>query len=324
MMPSFSYARAKSVEDAVFQLASTGARVHAGGTDLLGCLRDRVLAADKVVSISGIDALRGIATTADGSLRIGALVTLAEIARHNEIAARYLTLAEAAGAAASPQLRNQGTLGGNLCQKPRCWYYRGEFACTRKGGETCFALHGDNRYHAVFGADACVYVHPSDCAPALVALEALVRIAGPGGTRVVPAERFWVLPAADPTRETVLEPGEIVTEVVLPPPGKNVRGRYRKVRARGVWDFALASIAVALTVEGPIVRKAALVLGGVAPIPWRAVDAEKTLAGKKLDAASVKAAAAAATRGATPMSPANAYKLDLVRGAVEEALASLL
>jgi xanthine dehydrogenase YagS FAD-binding subunit len=323
MLPSFSYLRPTSLDEAVRQLALPGARAHAGGTDLLGCLRDRVLAAERVVSLSAIAALRGISPTAEGGLRIGALVTLAELAADARIGERYPTLAHAAAAAASPQLRNQGTIGGNLCQRPRCWYYRGEFHCARKGGDTCFAIGGENQYHAIFGGDACVYVHPSDTAPALVALGALVRIVGPGGARVVPVERFFLLPAQDHTRETVLNAGELVSEIVLPAPAKGMRGGYRKVRARGAWDFALVGVALALQLEGKTVRHADVVLSGVAPAPWRVPAAEKALVGRALDARSARAAGEAASRGATPLAH-NDYTVDIVRGAVEDALLTLV
>jgi xanthine dehydrogenase YagS FAD-binding subunit len=323
VLPSFSFAKPSSLAEALRLLALPGSRPHAGGTDLLGCLRDRVLSAERLVALDGIAELRGIVPTAEGGLRIGALTTLTELATVPAVVDRYPALARAAAAAASPQLRNQGTIGGNLCQRPRCWYYRGEFACARKGGDTCYAIGGENQYHAIFGGDACVYVHPSDTAPALVALGALVRIVGASRSRVVPIERFFVLPAQDHTRETVLEPGEIVTEVVLPARTAGLRGGYRKVRARGAWDFALVGVALVLRLEARTVRQAAIVLSGVAPAPWRASAAEKALLGHTLDGRSAQAAGEAAREGATPLAH-NAYKVDIVRGAVEDALLGLV
>jgi xanthine dehydrogenase YagS FAD-binding subunit len=207
MLPKFSYLRANTLDEALRHLASDGARVHAGGTDLLGCLRDRVFDARSVISISAIGALRGIQETSRGGLRIGSLTTIAEIARDPMVAARYRALSMAAAEVASPQLRNQGTIGGNLCQKPRCWYYRGEFDCLRKGGDLCYAVEGENIYHCILGGDNCYIVHPSDTAPALVALNASVLIAGPEGQRSVPVEAFHLSPADDYMRETVLETG---------------------------------------------------------------------------------------------------------------------
>jgi xanthine dehydrogenase YagS FAD-binding subunit len=200
MLTNFSYVRPKSLKEAVKQLSSEGAGLHAGGTDLLGCLRDHVFDIKKMVSISGLKDLRGIKKTADGGLRIGALTTIAEVAEHPIVKENYPALAQGSLEVASPQLRNQGTLGGNLCQKPRCWYYRGEFLCLKKGGERCFAVAGENQYHCIFGGGPCFIVHPSDTAPALVAFEASVRIAGPKGTRTVTAENFHVLPSLDVRR----------------------------------------------------------------------------------------------------------------------------
>ncbi len=181
------------------------------------------------------------------------------------IAKGWPALAQGAAAAASPQLRNQGTLGGNLCQRPRCWYFRGDFDCARKGGEICYAVEGENTYHAIFGGSGCFIVHPSDTASPLVALQATVKVAGPKGPRTLPVEKLFVLPAVDHTRETVLAPGEVITEIHLPPPLAGGKGLYRKVRARGAWDFALGGVALALSVKDGKVASARVVLSGVAP-----------------------------------------------------------
>ena len=322
MLPEFNYARPATLDEAVRLLAAPGARAHAGGTDLLGCLRDGVFPAATVVSLSGLAELTGIRTALDGGVVVGSLTTLSELAGSSDLAARFPTLAAAAAAAASPQLRNQGTLGGNLCQKPRCWYYRGEFRCARKGGEKCFAAEGENQFHAIFGGEVCFYVHPSDVAPALVALDAVVRVAGPAGGRSVPAADFFVPPSRDYTRETVLAAGEVVTEVAIPAPPPGTRGTYRKVRARGAWDFALAGAAVAVKVAGGRVERARVVLSGVAPVPWRVPAAEKALTGRPLTADAAPKAAAAAAEGAQPLAE-NAYKVELVRGVVEEAVLAL-
>lgn len=323
MLPSFRYVRPHSVAEAVKALSAEGARAHAGGTDLVGCLRDGVFGAKSVVSLTGLSELKGISATKDGGLRIGALTTLAEIARHPEIAKGWPALAQGAAAAASPQLRNQGTLGGNLCQRPRCWYFRGDFDCARKGGELCYAVEGENTYHAIFGGSGCFIVHPSDTASPLVALQATVKVAGPKGPRSLPVEKLFVLPAVDHTRETVLGPGELVTEVHLPPPFPGGRGLYRKVRARGAWDFALGGVALALSVKDGKVASARVVLSGVAPTPWRVPEVEKLLVGKALDAKLAAEAAELAVKGAEPMS-GNDYKVPLVSGAVEESLLSLV
>jgi xanthine dehydrogenase YagS FAD-binding subunit len=322
MMPDFAYVRATSLEDAIRRLSAPGARLHAGGTDLLSCLRDQVVSAHTVVSIGSLSALRGITPLAGGGVRVGALASLAEIAAHPVLQKDYPALAQAAASAASPQLRNQGTVGGNLCQRPRCWYFRGDFRCARKGGDLCYAAEGENQRHCIFGGEICFMVHPSDIAPALVAIDATLKIAGPKGQRNVAVERFFVLPGKDVTRENILEAGEIITEIILPPPQAGNRGGYFKVRSRGAWDFALAGVASALQFEGGIVKRARLVLSGVAPVPWRVPAAEKELSGRKLDAAIIAQAATAAVTGAEPLSK-NGYKVALLRGAVETALSRL-
>jgi len=322
MLPSFAYLRATTLAEAVRHLDRPDACLHAGGTDLLGCLRDGVLAPATVVSLAALAELKGVQETADGGVRVGAMTTLAELSENPAIRSRYPLLAQAAAAVGSPQLRNQGTVGGNLCQKPRCWYYRGQFQCARKGGDRCFAVGGENQFHCIFGGETCVYVHPSDAAPAMVALEATFRLMGPRGERRVAAGEFFVPPAEDFTRETVVEKGEILADVLLPPLRPGARSAYRKVRTRGAWDFALAGVAAVVEVEHGVVARARIVLSGVAPVPWRVRAAEEVVLGKRLDAATAARAGEAATRGARPLSR-NGYKVALVRGVVEETLLSL-
>jgi xanthine dehydrogenase YagS FAD-binding subunit len=322
MMPQFSYVRSKTLRDAFSHIASDKtARIHAGGTDLLGCMRDHIFDVKKVVSISGVNDLKGIRQTSSG-LRIGALTTLTEIAENPVIRDRYPALAQGAALAASPQLRNQGTLGGNLCQKPRCWYYRGEFHCLRKGGDMCFAAGGENHYHCILGGEECYIVHPSDTAPALIAYGAEVRIEGRKRKRNIPLEKFFVLPAEDVTRETILEPGEIVTEILLPQPAQQMKSSYRKVRARRSWDFAVAGVALALEFKGDHVSAARIVLSGAAPVPWRSKEAEDFITGKVLDESNAKKAGIAAVIGAQTLEH-NAYKIPLFKGIVEEAFLAI-
>ncbi len=322
MLPNFTYVRPNTLAEAVKQLSTPGAKAHAGGTDLLGGLRDRVFAADKVVSLGKLADLRGISGDGSSGLRIGALTTIADIAAHPGVNQKYAALAKAAASVASPQLRNQGTIGGNLCQRPRCWYFRGDFPCARKGGDTCYAMQGENQYHAIFGATTCLAVHPSDTATALVALGGKVNITGPRGARTVPLETFFVLPEQDLTKENVLEPGEIVTEVTLPAVPADFISAYRKVRSRGAWDFAVGALAVALSFKQGKVENARIVLGAAALTPWRAKEAEKVVAGSKLDPKTIGLAAAAAVKGATPLEQ-NGYKVALFRGLVEEVLEGL-
>jgi xanthine dehydrogenase YagS FAD-binding subunit len=321
MLPNFSYIRVASVAEAVRHLTAPGARVHAGGTDLLGCLRDRVFTADKVVSLGRIEALRGISPSGTG-LRIGALTPIAAVASDKQVREQYAALAQAADSIGSPQLRNQGTIGGNICQRPRCWYFRGDFHCTRKGGETCFAMAGENQYHAIFGGSSCYMVHPSDTAPALIALRAQARISGPAGARMVPLASFFLLPDKSVVKETVLERGEVVTDILLPAPDAGVRSAYRKVRARGSWDFALASVALAVKFAGETIESARIVLGAAAPVPWRAIEAEKAIVGQRLTPEVAARAGEAAVQGAQSLAH-NEYKIRMFPGVVEEALIAI-
>ena len=322
MLPNFAYIRVRSLDEAIEHLSTEGARIHAGGTDLLGCLREQVFEAKKVVSISGLNSLRGIRETVEGGLRIGSLTTVSEVAKNPFIRKGYTALAQAASEVASPQLRNQGTIGGNICQKPRCWYYRGEFHCVRKGGDVCYAIGGESQYHCIFGGDMCYIVHPSDTAPALTALGAMVHLAGPKGKRSVPIEKFFVLPSQNPERETVLEVGELVTEIELPPPRKGLRSAYRKVRARRSWDFALAGAALALSFDGNQISRARVVLSGAAPVPWRSEQVEKILVGNELDEELAAKAANTVIRGAQPLDK-NGYKISLFSGLIEEELLAM-
>jgi xanthine dehydrogenase YagS FAD-binding subunit len=282
-----------------------------------------VFAAGTVVSLTGLAHLRGIEKTPAGGLRIGALATVAEVAHHRQIKEQYGALAQAASEVASPQLRNQGTLGGNLCQKPRCWYYRGEFHCLRKGGDQCFAVGGENAYHCLFGGENCYMVHPSDTAPALAALEAKVHLEGSKGRRTVPVDGFYMIPEMDPSRETVLAPGEMVTHVELPAAARGLRSSYRKVRARRSWDFALAGVALALVFDGDRVARARVFLSGAAPIPWRSREVEEVITGRKLEPHLIRKAADAAVRKARPMEQ-NGYKIPLFKAVIEEQLQALM
>ena len=322
MLPTFAYVRPQTLEQALEQLRTDGARVSAGSSDLLGCLRDEVFDCAKIVSIAGLDGLRGIQEVRDGTLRIGALTPVADVASNPTVAERYRVLSQAAGEVASPQLRNQGTIGGNICQRPRCWYFRGEFHCLRKGGTTCYAIAGENQYHAILGGSGCFIVHPSDTAPALMALGASVRIASAKGERVVSIDDFFVPPSVDVQRENVLEPNEIVTEILLPRPQPGLRSAYRKVRARGSWDFALAGVALALQFRGQTAIDGRIVLSGAAPVPWRSRTAEAAILGRTVTPERAAAAGTAAMQRATPLKR-NGYKVPLFKGVIEEELLRL-
>ena len=318
MMPSFEYVRAKSVDEAIKYLSTHNARIHAGGTDLLGCARDRIFPVERIVSIRGIKGLSGIDETFEGTT-IGSLTTITQVATSPVVARLLPGLAMAAGEVASPQLRNQGTIGGNLCQKPRCWYYRGEFDCIRKGGMTCYAVAGENKFHCVLGGANCFMVHPSDTAPMLIALGASLVVKGPKGTRRIAVENLHVNPSDDPQRETVLEPAEIIAEVVIPKKSERHYSSYRKIRARRSWDFALAGVALAFQFEGRRVLRARVVLSGAAPVPWRSKEVEDAITGRSLDRATIARAASVVMKQAKPLSQ-NGYKISLFEAAMKEEL----
>jgi len=323
MMKNFAYVKAGSLAEAIKAMSTRGAWLHAGGTDLLGCARNEILAVEKVVSISRLKQLKGISPQPDGSLKIGALTPLADIAASVPINAKYAALAQAAAAVGTPQIREQGTVGGNLCQRPRCWYFRSDIQCLKKGGASCYAVMGENQYHAIFGGGPCFFVHPSDVAVALTALQAQLTVSGTAGNKSVKIDSFFISPKKAVLKENVLLPNEIVTEIRIPPAGTSTKSLFRKIAARGSWDFALASVAVALQLGGDGVQAARIVLGGVGPYPWRADAAEKALVGKKLDSAAAAAAGEAAVAGAMALRD-NAYKMDMVKGIVEESLAAFI
>ena len=322
-MNNFEYVKAGSLAEATKALSTKGARLHAGGTDLLGCARDGIFPVEKIVSISSLKELKGITARADGVLKIGALTTLADVAANAAVIEKYGALAQAAAAVGTPQIRQQGTLGGNICQRPRCWYFRGDFPCLRKGGNLCYAMGGENQYHGIFGGGPCFFVHPSDTAVALSALQAKLKIAGCCGYRSPRIDSFFVGQGKALDRENDLASAEIVMEIQIPPVARGEKSAYRKVASRGSWDFALVSVAAVLQLEGVNIRAARIVLGGVGSYPWRIPAVEKLLAGKKLDQALAAAAGVEAAAGAQPLRD-NGYKAGIVKGIVEEVLASFI
>jgi xanthine dehydrogenase YagS FAD-binding subunit len=298
------------------------ARPIAGGTDLIPRMKAGLTAPERLVNLKSIPGLDRIEPRPDG-MHLGALVTLARLAADPALRRDFTALAEAAGDAATPQVRNAGTLGGNLCQRPRCWYFRHpDFRCRKKGGEECFALEGENKYHAIFGGPECRIVHPSNTAPALMALDSRVVVLSGRKSREIPTEKFFALPAVDVSRENVLEEGELVTGVRIPRPPEATRSRYGEIRERATFDFALVSCAVALTFDGGRCVRARVVLGSVAPVPWRCPGAEAILTGARLDETVAGRAAAAALEGADPLS-GNRYKVSLARTLLRRTLTSL-
>ncbi|MHB0887257.1 FAD binding domain-containing protein [Acidithiobacillus sp.] len=296
--------------------------VKAGGVDMLDLMKEDLVNPRRLVDISRLAELQGISREGDGSLRIGALTTLAQIAAHPGLRQSHVALAQAAAMAASPQIRNRATLGGNLLQRPRCWYLRSAaHHCLRKGGGHCFAFAGDHRYHAIFANHGCAIVHPSTPATALLAFHAQVELLHPEGRRrQVPLEDFFVLPEVDMHRENILAAGEILTAVWLPPQIPANRSLYLQVAEKAAFDWPLAAMAVVLDLDaGGFCREASIVLGAAAPAPWRARQAEALLAGAAINGETAEAAGEAALAGATPFA-LNAYKLPLLATLVRRAI----
>jgi xanthine dehydrogenase YagS FAD-binding subunit len=291
--------------------------VAGGGSDLLGMMKEGLIAPDVVVRLASIRSLDHV--TVKNGVTIGGLTTLDALAANAAIRRDYRVLAEAAESVATPQIRNVATIAGNVCQRPWCWYYRNGFKCLKNGGNTCYSVSGENEFHAIFGGGPSYIVHPSDTAPALVALDATFRLAGPAGERRVAAADFFTLPTVDASRENVLKDGEVLAEIVLPPRAAGTRSTYHKILDREAWTHAVVSAAVVLDMNKDVCRSARIVLGGVAPIPWRLPEVEKLLAGKRITPEIAAAAGEAAVAGAKPLAK-NSYKVPLTRNMVRRTL----
>jgi xanthine dehydrogenase YagS FAD-binding subunit len=329
-MKSFELYEPTSVPEAVSLLDKFGAggKALGGGSDLItGVMKDWVTGKGmpiptQIVDLTTIPDLKGIKVGADGA-HIGATTTLTDIVESQDLQKTFPLLTQAALSIASPLIRNFGTLGGNLNQRPRCWFFRGEnFACYKKGGDFCYAVTGDNRYHAIIGGELCYIVHPSDTATALLALNATAKIAGPSGTRDVPFDQYFIGPREDVLRENVLKPNEVLTEVFIPAPATGAKMAWTKLKDRQVYDFALTSVAVAFTGDGGNWSDGRVVLGGVSPVPYRAKVVEDAIKGKDIKS-TIKTAAAQIRTVARPMS-LNAYKVDIAQGLVERTVLQAL
>jgi len=322
VMPVFELYQPASVDAALALLEKHGgdAWVLAGGLDSMDWLKDRLRKPRVVVDLSNIAELRGIKEV-NGGLEIGAMTTLTEVVRHPVVRERYAILMEAAELVASPQIRNQGTIGGNVSQDTRCWYYRGGWTCYRAGGNICYAdtPTAVNREHAIFDADRCVAVNPSDTAPALVALDAQMVIRGPKGERVVPAEDYWIGPGIDITRMNVVQPGELLVAIRIPATMAGAQFYFEKVRDRQVWDFPLVNVAAAIKATGGTIGEARLVVNAVAATPKRLKNVEAFIAGKPRNEDTAKAAGEMAVQGAQTLRH-NGYKVPLMRNLVKRAI----
>jgi len=322
MMPAFELFQPATIEDALDLLHRYGddGWVLAGGLDSFDWFKDRIKRPEAVIDVGGLEALRGVRAV-DGMLEIGALTTLSEVSRNPEVTGRLSLLAEAANLVATPQIRNIGTLGGNLCQDTRCWYYRSGWPCYRAGGNICYASPPDamNREHCIMGAKRCVAINPSDTAAAAVALDAQMVIRNRGGERVVDAEDFFIGPAIDITRMNVLEPDDLLTAIRFPEPAQGTQFYFEKVRDRKAWDFPLVTVASALVVQGGTIQGAKIACNGVAAYPVRLHDVERLVTGRPQNEETATLGGEEAIRGAKPLGH-NEYKLPLMKNLVRRAL----
>jgi xanthine dehydrogenase YagS FAD-binding subunit len=322
VMPAFELLQPNSIADAqnLLQRQGSDAWVLAGGMDSFDWLKDRIKKPKVVVDLSGIAELKGVRSTADG-IEIGAMTTLTEVVQHPVIDEKYKLLAEAAGLVASPQIRNQGTIGGNLTQDARCWYYRAGWPCYRAGGNICYAdtPEGRNREHAILHADRCVAVNPSDSAPALIALDAKFVIRTSKGERVVDAEDYFIGPDIDITRLHILQPGDLLTAIRIPSAWAGAQFYFEKVRDRNVWDFPLLNVASAMVLSGNSIERIRIAVNGAAARPLRLKAVEDAVRGKTPSAATGEMAGRLAVQGAVPLQ-FNAYKIPLMRNLVKRAI----
>ena len=318
-MKPFAYVNAANEKEAIAALSKEYEKSLpiGGGQDLLARMKDYVTQPDRVVNVKNLDAT---VTRANGGLKIGSAMKMADVAEHAEIGRMYPAVAAAAIEVGTPQIRNQGTVGGNINQRPRCWYYRNEeFICFKKGGNRCFSPQGENQFHAIFGSGPSYIVHPSSLAVPFVAYDATFRLLSPRGERMIKAADYFTMPTKENVeRENVLEPDELLTHVILPAPG-NVKTGHYEVRYKTSHDWPIACATVLLAMNGSTVQSARVVMGAVAPVPWRSKQAEEALAGKAITAETAAAAAEAALVGAEPLSQ-NAYKVQVAKTAVERAI----
>jgi xanthine dehydrogenase YagS FAD-binding subunit len=329
-MKAFTNANPKTVAQALTVIADAQSNgksvaVAGGGSDLLGMMKERLATPDVLVHLGRIPGLDQVKQEKRGGVKgigIGGQMTLDALSHHDLVRRQFAVLAEAAATVATPQIRNVGTLAGNVCQRPWCWYYRNGFKCLKNGGNRCFSVDGENAFHAIFGGGPSYIVHPSDTAPALVALDATFTLNGASGRRVVPAAEFFTLPSVNAARENVLRDGEVLESVWIPAPGHAVKSTYHKIMDREAWTHAVVSAAIVLEMEKDVCRSARIVLGGVAPIPWRLPEVEKLLAGTRVTPELAAQAGEAAVAGARPLAK-NGYKVPLTRAMVTRTLEAL-
>jgi xanthine dehydrogenase YagS FAD-binding subunit len=313
-MKNFEYAIPDSIEKAIAYLNNSKATLKGGGNDLLDMMKEQLESPGRLVSIRDLEELRFLKEDTNGALLIGPSQTLTEVAENPTVMKSYQALSQAAGGVASIQIRNSATIGGNLCQRPRCWYFRSvDFHCSRKGGDTCFALEGENQYHAIFdNAGGCAIVHPSATAVALMALDAKLIISNGKKEREVPIEEFFVSPGDDIERENILSQNEMIIAIVIPAEMKDYMSYHFKQKEKQSFDWPLADVAVAIRMEGDHCQDARIVLGSSAPVPFRSKNAEQVLVNKTINKETAMKAAEAAIKNAEPLSQ-NGYKVPLLK-----------
>ncbi|MSV34721.1 MAG: xanthine dehydrogenase family protein subunit M [Bryobacterales bacterium] len=325
-MRSFSNANPRDMQQAAklaqqARMEGRNAAFAGGGSDMLGLIKERIATPDVLVHLKGIQGANKVETKG-GATVIGGQISLSDLSHNQVILKRYAVLAEAAGSVATPQIRNAGTLAGNVCQRPWCWYFRNGFPCFKAGGSQCFSFNGENQFHAIFGGGPSFIVHPSDTAVALMALDAKFRIVGPSGQRTLSAADFFTLPKQNAAKENALAYDEVLASVELPAAAAGQRSSYHKVLDRDAWTHAVVSTAVVLDMNGDTCRSARIVLGGVAPIPWRVPEAEKVLTGQRVTPELAARAAETALAGAQPLAK-NAYKIPLTKEIVQRTVSAV-
>lgn len=319
MKQDFKYIQPQSLKSASTQLKNSTSVAYAGGTDLLGLIKDDIISPETLVNLKLINGLSGIKHVRGKGFFIGAMTKISELAEDDLIQKELTVLAEAAKQVASPQLRNVGTIAGNLCQRPRCWYFRGDYHCLRKGGDSCFAYDGENKYHCIIGGDSCFIVHPSDIAVALRALDATISIYSDGKSKTVSVHDFFVLPEVDDRRENILQQGEIITEIFIPELPQKTISTYYKHRQRRSWDFAVVSIAAVITKSNRGVASGKLTFGGVAPIPWVEEKLNSAMSNFEINDETLQRLSQLSFSDADPLAQ-NGYKLPLVRNLIRKVL----
>lgn len=324
-MNNFTYLQPETLEEASQLLREEGIQTlpYAGGIDALDLLKTDIINPNRVINLKKIPNMNKIEYTSSKGLCVGALITIAKLAEHKLIKEKYTVISQAAQEIASPQLRNVGTIGGNICQRPRCYYFREEFDCIRKGGDNCYAYQGYNKLHCIVGGGPCYIVHPSDMAVALLALDAKVVIFGNGKFRTIPVEDFFVLPEQDYKHENILKIGEIITEFQIPDLPINTKSGYLKFKERSAWDFAIVSAAAAIQKSGNMIQSGRVAMGGVAPIPWQEEVLNQKLTGLSTVESSISQWSRNALKNAEPLAM-NRYKVKLSQNLLKQLITSLV